>query len=165
MMLLGISLVANAESYIGGTLGYGLERVSVDGYSTTANAFKFALEGGHHLNDVWALGASVGADYQNLDGDGLTTVKILPYLRATFAHASIVDFFGEVAVGYGCDLMDDYTANSFNAALRPGFVVNTSSKFSLLCRTTLFSFTHYEGVTGVGFAVNTNLELGFLFKF
>lgn len=165
MMLIGIAFVSKAESYVGGTLGYGLEKVASDGYSVTANSFKIAPEGGHYLNDVWALGVSVGFKYEDIGDEGITNVTVLPYLRATFAHAGIVNFFAEIAAGYGCDIYDGYSANSFVAALRPGLVVNTSKKFALLCRTTLVGYAHYKGANDIGIAINNNVELGFMFKF
>ena len=99
----------------------------------------------------------------------------MPYLRATFAHAGIVDFFGEVAAGYGYEFADgldfgnglkyNYNAGSFIAGLRPGIMVNTSDKFALQFRTTLFSYEHASGASDIGFALNGNFELGFMFKF
>lgn len=165
LMLACISTLAKAESYIGGTVGFGLEKLSTDGYSMTSNVFKFAVEGGHHLNDVWAIGGSIGLNYENIEGLNGTKYLVLPYLRGTFAHAGIVDFFGEVALGYGCDTADGISASYLTVGLRPGFVVNTSKKFCLLCRTTLLSYNHYSNINDLGLAINGNLELGFMFKF
>lgn len=161
MLLVCIAPFIRAESYIGGTLGYGLTRVS----SETANVFIFAPEGGHRLNDVWSLGASVALKYQDVWGDGITNLALLPYVRATFAHAGIIDFFGEIAAGYGCYVSDGYYDNSFVCALRPGFLINTSKRFALLCRTTLLSYELIDEDSAVGFSINSNLELGFMFKF
>ncbi len=169
-----IALVGKAESYIGGNIGYALEHVKMEGYSETSSVFTIAPEGGHKFNDTWALGITLG--FTNYSDLNVSKFSVLPYLRATFAHAGIVDFFGEVTAGYGYERGDNldygvggytysYNAGSFIAALRPGFVVNTSKKFALQLRTTMLSYTHYSGVSDIGFALNGNLELGFMFKF
>ena len=162
-----------AESYIGGNIGYAMERVSSNGNSGTTNVFTIAPEGGHKFNDVWAIGASVGYTY--LSDYDISKFTVLPYLRATFAHAGIVDFFGEIAAGYGYEFADgldygygvkaNYNVSSFIVGLRPGITVNTSDKFALQFRTTLFSYEHYDGANDIGFALNGNFELGFMFKF
>lgn len=165
LMLLGISLAASAQAYIGGTLGIAVEHVSVDGGSGTSSAFSIAPEGGYYFNKTWAVGASLGIKYQDLTGTGITTFSILPYVRGTFASASVFDFFGELAMGYAHESADGYGVGGFIAGIRPGFVAHFSDKFSLIGRTTLLQYSHYDGVDGIGFAINSNLELGVQFTF
>ena len=43
--------------------------------------------------------------------------------------------------------------------------VDFTDNFSLIGRTTLLNYSHYDGVNGIGFSINTNFELGVQFKF
>ena len=165
LMLLGISFAATAQAYIGGTLGIAIEHASSEGYSGTKSAFSISPEGGYNFNRTLALGASLGVQYQDPTGVGITTFSILPYVRATFARASVFDFFAELAMGYAHESADGYGVGGFVAGLRPGFVAHLSDKFSLIGRTTLFSYSHYDGIDGIGFAINSNLALGVQFTF
>lgn len=163
--LLCITYAAKAQAYVGGTLGVAVEHASADGVSATNSAFTVAPEVGYYFNKTWALGASVGVKYQNISHTGITTVSVLPYVRATFASAGVFDFFAELAMGYSHESADGYGVGGFVAGIRPGFNAHLSDKFSLIGRTTLLSYSHYDGVNGVGFAINSNLELGVQFTF
>ncbi len=165
MLLAGFVTAANAQAYLGGTLGIGVEHASADGVSATNSAFSVAPEGGYYFNKTWAVGASVGVQYQNIADTGVTTFSVLPYVRANFAHASVFDFFAELALGYAHESSEGYGVGGFIAGIRPGFVAHLSDKFSLVGRTTLLKYCHYDGVNGIGFAINSNLELGVQFSF
>lgn len=165
MLLACVAAVANAQAYIGGTLGIGVEHAGADGVSVTSSAFSVAPEGGYYFNKTWAVGASVGVQHHNISDVGVTTFSVLPYVRANFAHASVFDFFAELAMGYAHESSEGYGVGGFIAGIRPGFVAHLSEKFSLVGRTTLLKYNHYDGVNGVGFAINSNLELGVQFSF
>ena len=155
------SIIANAQAYLGGTIGIAVE--SSD--SETSSAFFISPEGGYSFNKIWAVGASVAVQYQDVYGMDLTTVSVLPYVRATFARAGIVDFFGELSMGYMFTSFDGEKANGFEAGLRPGLKINFSDRFALLGRTTLLRYSYCEEVDNVGFSINGNLELGVQFTF
>ena len=165
MMLVGIAFAANAQAYVGGTLGIGVNHISTDGGSATSSAFSISPEAGYNFNKTWAIGASVGVLYQDISGIGVTTVAVLPYVRATFARASVFDFFGELALVYAQASAYGAGVGGFAAGLRPGFVAHLSDKFGLVGRTTLLSYNHYDGVDGFGFAINSNVEIGVQFTF
>ena len=165
MALACISIAANAQAYVGGTLGISVVHASTDGASATNSAFSIAPEAGYYFNNTWAVGASVGVQYQSISDTGVTTFYVLPYVRANFAHFSVFDFFGELALGYSHESSDGYGTGGFTAGLRPGFTANFNDQFALVGRTTLLSYSHYDGVNGIGFAINSNFELGVQFKF
>lgn len=161
-----VSVVANAQMYVGGTLGIGVEHVSGDyDYSTTVTTFTVAPEVGYNFNKTWALGGTVGVQYLDLSGEGVTTFSILPYVRATFAQAGIFDFFGELTAGYGYQSSDGYGVSGFIAGLRPGFVANLSNKFGLVAKMNLFKFNYFDGASDIGFSLNNGIELGVQFSF
>ena len=68
-------------------------------------------------------------------------------------------------MGYSHESAEGYGVGGFVAGIRPGFAAHFNDTFSLIGRTTLFSYSHYDGVNGVGFAINSNLELGVQFTF
>lgn len=165
LMLVCITLMANAQAYVGGTLGIAVANSSYDGSSSTSSAFAIAPEAGYYFNKTWAVGASVGVQYQNISDTGITTFTILPYVRANFAHASVFDFFAELGVGYSHESTDGYGLGGVIVALRPGFTAHLSNSFALVGRTTLLQYSNYDGVNGIGFAINSNIELGVQFTF
>lgn len=161
LMLICITLAANAQAYVGGTVGIAVNNINSDGYSETVSAFSVSPEVGYYFNKTWAVGASVGVKYQDYsDLGGVTTISVLPYVRATFARASVFDFFGELALGYANESSDGENYGGFVAGIRPGFAAHLSDRFSLIGRTTLLSYSHYDGVNGFGFGLNSNFELG-----
>ena len=165
LMLVGITASASAQVYVGGTVGVQVNHVSTDGASNTATAFGISPELGYDFNETWAVGVTVPVAYQDNGNFDVTKVGVLPYVRATFARAGIVDFFGELALGYGHESSDGYGIGGFESGLRPGLKINFNDRFALVGRTTLFSYSHYDGINGVGFAINNSVELGFKVSF
>lgn len=166
MALICMSVTASAQFYAGGTIGAQVLHYSTDGGSATTSAFAVAPELGYDLNRTWAVGVSIPVAFQHTEGVNITNVGILPYVRGTFAHASIVDFFGELALGYGHQKVSDFDGvGGFESALRPGMKINFNDTFALVARTTLLSYSHYDGVNRVGFAINDGFELGFKVSF
>lgn len=158
--LLFVAFAAGAQAYVGGTLGIAVVHASADGESQTNSAFSISPEAGYYFNKTWAVGANLALQHQNVSDTGVTTFSILPYVRANFAQAGIFDFFGELALGYSYESIDGHNASGFASALRPGFIAHLSDRFSLVGKTTLLSYNHYDGVNGFGFAINSNFELG-----
>lgn len=165
MALICISATSYAQAYVGGTIGLSVDHTSSNGVSMTNSAFTLAPEGGYYFNETWAVGATLGITCQSISDMGVTTFAFLPYVRGTFAHAGVFDFFGEFALGYAHESADGYGASGFAMGLRPGFLAHLNDKFSILGRTTLLRYNHYDGVDGFGFAINSNFELGIQYSF
>ncbi len=161
LMLLCITVSARAQFYAGGTFGIQVNHVSTDGISATMSAFAISPEAGYDINSTWAVGITIPVGFQHTDSYDVTTVGILPYVRGTFASVSIVDFFGELALGYGHESSEGYGVGGFDSVIRPGLKINLNDKFSLIARTNLLSYSHYDGANGIGFAINGGFELGF----
>ena len=94
----------------------------------------------------------------------------MPYLRSTFARAGKVDFFGELALGYGWAINDGDATGVFQAGLRPGFLVNISDKFGLVFRTTLLGYSNYhsdgsDNFDVIDFSIGNNFAAGVQFTF
>ena len=165
LAIIAMGLGANAQFYAGGTIGLDVMSVHVDGGSSdTKTTFGIAPEFGYYFNKTWAVGASVGLNVASNEGT-LTTISILPYVRGTFARAGIVDFFGEFAVGYAHQSIEDFGVSGTIIGLRPGFAVNFTDKFALIARTSLFQYEYWDGTGIFDFSINKGFDLGVQFKF
>lgn len=172
-MLTVASAVANAQVYTGGTLGFAVDHARYQGnsdagymdVSTTSNAFAVAPEIGYKVDDSWAVGLTLGYQYEEVSETGITTISVLPYIRGIFAHAGIFDFFCEGTVGYARQSSDKNDVNGLIAGLRPGFVANFSKKFGLVGKTVLVKYNHFDSLDIVGFAFNSNFEIGVQYTF
>lgn len=166
LMLLGITTSAGAQFYAGGSLGMQVNHVKIDnGSSATVSAFGISPELGYDINPTWAVGLSIPVRYQHNDSYNTTIIGVLPYVRATFARAGLVDFFCELALGYGHQSSGDNGVSGFESGLRPGLKINFNDRFALVGRTSLFGYSYYDGLTGVDFAINNGFELGFQVSF
>lgn len=159
-MLAAASVAANAQVYLGGTVGIGVEHASYEGESATSTAFVVSPEIGYSFNSTWAVGATVGVQFQNVSDTDITTLAVMPYVRGTFARASVFDFFGELALGYGHQSVSGSGAGGFISAIRPGFVAHINDRFGIVGKTTLLEYNHFDGVNGVGFSINNGFEIG-----
>lgn len=146
------SITANAQFYLGGTLG-------VSGNNDNV-LFALSPDGGYKFNEKWAIGATLPIRYINDLGDDNFGIGIFPYGRYTFAKASIVDFFGEYFIGIGS--IGDF---GMETGLRPGMSINFNDKFSMIVRTTLISYSYYGEESYVSYGINGGAEIGFAVTF
>ncbi len=162
LILVGIS--ARAQFYVGGSLGLKVEKVSQGSSSETQTSFMITPEFGYSYDKTWSLGAQIGFNIVSNDGD-LKTFTAIPYVRCAFARAGIVDFLGELGVGYGHQSYRSNGVSGLIAALRPGLAINFTPAFALIARSNLFRYEYWDGVKGTTFSVNDGFDLGFQFKF
>lgn len=166
LMLMATGICAQAQFFAGGTVGLDVLSAHEDkGASSTQTTFEIAPEFGYSFNSTWAVGAQIGYGLMSRSGETLNVVRIMPYVRATFARAGIVDFFGEAAVGYAHQSVDDQGVSGTVAALRPGIAINFSDKFALIARTGLFQYEYWDGLGIFEFALNKSFEAGVQFTF
>lgn len=165
IVALAMGATANAQGFVGGTLGLDVIHVSRDGGSETQTMFEITPEVGYNFNKTWAVGAQLGYGLTSIEGETVNAVSVMPFVRATFARVSIVDFFGEIAAGYAYQSAGGDGVSGFTMALRPGLAVNLSSSFALIARTNLVGYEHWDGLNIVEFGLNKGFELGVSFKF
>lgn len=180
---------ANAQDekfYIGGSLGFEhkTSTIAVEDFEIKANVNSFNIlpEFGYNINDKWAVGTTIGYDYQHFCGWKVDShlFKFNPYARFTFFRSSnnLVQLFvdGGAGIGLGWASYDDEdsdTAVTWNVGFRPGVALNLTDQFSVVAH---LGFLGYEGANNTaydlgydrrgGFLVNgNNLTLGFYFHF
>lgn len=161
LIVMGIS--AQARFYAGGTLGIDVINLH-DGASDTQTALGIAPEVGYNINDTWAIGAQIGFGVVS-NGSSITSVKIMPYVRNTFASVGMVDFFGELGMGYANQSSGGFGESGFVSAVRPGMAINFSKKFAVIARTNLLRYEYWDGVGVFEFALNKSFDLGVQFTF
>lgn len=171
LMLLGAAIATNAQTpFWGATVGVQTVHVIIDGGdSTSETAFQIGAEAGYQFNKTWTVGLCFAYQLTHVSDYNLSVFNLYPFVRATFARVSKVDFFGELAVGYGRQSIsdDDYFSaiNGVVAGLRPGIMVHLSPKAAITVRTQLLNLEHYDGSTCFGFGLNGSSTVGLQFTF
>ena len=108
------SLSANAQVWLGGSLGFGHENVKDTSKETT---FTIAPEVGYKLNDNWDIAIGLGFGFENYDPEKgvqikTTSISVNPYARYTFAKAGIASFF--VDGGFNVGHVKEDIKNGYN---------------------------------------------------
>lgn len=180
LMLLGAAIATNAQTpFWGATVGVQTVHVIIDGGdSTSETAFQIGAEAGYQFNKTWSVGLCFAYQLTHVSDYNLSVFNLYPFVRATFARVSKVDFFGELAVGYGRQSISkhqhayDYdfgydmdAINGVVAGLLPGIMVHLSPKAAITVRTQLLNLEHYDGSTCFGFGLNGSSTVGLQFTF
>ena len=174
------SLSANAQVWVGGSLGLAHENVKDSSKETN---FVISPEVGYKLNDNWDIALGLGFEFGNYDPEGGTQIKttkiaVNPYARYTFAKSGIASFF--VDGGFNvAHVKDDYKnagkieATTWGIGVQPGVAIALSSKASLVGKIGYLGYqnTSYKDdakakISDFGFGVNGNdISLGFYYAF
>ena len=167
-----ITMAANAQFYVGGTLGVGCVTTKVEGESSTAATYSISPEFGYKLNKWIAIGATLGATYtEPADaGDDITLFEFAPYLRATFVSLKAIDFFADATFSYqyAKNHGTDISVDGVGFGIAPGFSVNMTDRWKLLGRTVIFQHSSVGDdikVKTTGFALANNFTVGVLYQF
>lgn len=146
-----MAVTANAQYYVGGTLGAEYDKVKTGGHSSDLTTLKLVPEFGYQIDKVISIGATFGLGYADDDDNELTQYEISPYIRATFAQAKSVKFFVEGALflnhsKYEFDGDDDdaFSYNTWGASVRPGFMVNVANNVNIIGRATMLQYGKAE---------------------
>lgn len=140
LVVAAMAVSANAQLYVGGGVGYGSEKLDVDGAESVAS-WKIIPEVGYNFTDDMAVGIAFGWEGSNKGGQ--KSFEINPYFRYTFFNQGMVSLFADATVGYkhyysnptakinGVSThVEEY--NVFGAGLKPGVAFNVTEKFSVV---------------------------------
>ena len=165
------SLVANAQLYVGGELGFWREWQ--DGANTTN--LTILPEIGYNLSDNLAIGTVIGWEYAYVQGIKANGLTVAPYLRYTFFKWDNVNVFVDGGFGFATAKVKGMDAqNAWSVGLKPGVAVNLTEKLSFV---THFGFLGYRdsddeigpeifGRNGFGLDLNgNNLTFGLYYNF
>lgn len=145
------AVTANAQSWVGGNLGYNYN----DG--TEAHALSISPEVGFNINDKWAF--AVNLDYtMNKVKNGLTVHEftVNPYARYTFAKSGMASFFVDGGIEVGAQKIKDVDDAEaiYGFGFQPGVALQVSKKVCLVTKLGSLGFRHAGDVNRMGFNVN-----------
>lgn len=142
------ALTANAQVYVGGTLGFNSQNKLIDqlgGGDKSGTSFEIMPEIGYKLDDKMSLGIVIGfsttnntnmiseADKTAFGGGVPANIKldksfnkftVAPYFRYTFATWDRVSLFADAKLGFDYAKHDDDKITTFGIFITPGVAVN-----------------------------------------
>lgn len=137
------SLAANAQLYVGGSLGFQAGK-SGDG-ADNVTKFEIAPEIGYNLSEDFAVGIALGFKTYNgsFNNEGWSTTptksskslsefKLNPYARYTFWKTGIASFFVDGTVGF--TFLNEDRGMLIGLGVRPGVKLAASEKVDLVAK-------------------------------
>ena len=172
-MMAVMALSAQAQFYVGGSIGLSTQKDKVDGASVNLTQFDFTPEFGFNFNDYWAVGGTLGVSCMASSDLDQTSFNIMPYVRGTYAHTQKVDFFIEGTIGYQFYNVsvggDGENLNGFSLGIRPGILVKLTPKCHLLAKMTLLDYSYVKNdlfdLSHTGFAIGKQFSIGAVYNF
>ena len=149
MTLMAVTMMAmsaNAQVYMGGSVGIGSVKDVGGDYETT---YKLLPEIGYSFNKDWAVGVMLGVSKGTCDFSSgnfsqntkTEIVTINPYARYTFLRNQFLNLFIDGGLGY---TSYDDIGDEFNFGLRPGVAVNLTSKLSFVAHYGFFGYRTFN---------------------
>lgn len=89
-----VAVTASAQVYLGGEVGFWRN------YDQNHTNFNITPEVGYNLDENWAIGTTLGYDYQYLDGIKVNSFVVAPYARYTFVKFDNVSLFLDGGFGF-----------------------------------------------------------------
>jgi len=163
------TLTANAQFYVGGTVGVNSAKPD-DGDAVTT--FAIMPEIGYNFSDNFAVGATLG--YAKVENDNMDelckTFTIAPYARYTFLKTDLLNLFVDGEVSYSNikpDVDDAESVSAFGIHVKPGLAVNVSDNISLIAKYGLLGYDKVkDNGSNFGFNINASkIEFGFIYNF
>ena len=168
------SLVANAQMWVGGAVGFNIEDPDVGDKITSIT---IAPEIGYSLNEKWDLAAAFNFSHEKQGKIKDWGWTIEPYARYTFAEVGIAKFFVEGAVAYGSEektIVNELTGKTstadgwqFVVGVRPGIKVDVNDNLAVVTKLGILGYKYVNDI-GKEFGANVNanaLSLGLIWKF
>jgi len=166
------AITADAQFYVGGTLNFSTTNTKIShADETTTTTFGIDPEVGYNISKKFAVAMELGYGHSKVeDESAINTFYFGPYLRYTFAQlGNSVRLFAEGSFHYGTADYGYYDTDLWTVGVRPGILVNLSSKFCFVGRMELFSYgstTDDNKVEVTAFAIDpTNVQLGIQYNF
>jgi hypothetical protein len=161
-----MTLAANAQVFVGGSLGYQSSKPTKGAESV--NTFKFAPEVGYNLDENWTIGLAL--DYTSTDNSVTTNSSfgVSIYGRYNYFKTGIATLF--VEANTGIEAYNHDGGNVFHIGVLPGVSFAVTDKLSLVAKTGVLGYKKYSSEAGGGssFGVgvdNTDLSLGLFYNF
>lgn len=141
------AMAANAQSWIGGSLG--IDFTTPKG-GETVTSISICPEYGYSINDKWDIAVALEEEVSFIGDYDVNVLTIEPYARYTFAKAGIASFFVDGGVGFGCEYtnyegeMLDNTAWGFSIGFKPGVKLSVTDNLSLVAKLGFLGYKRFE---------------------
>jgi len=177
--LIFVGMVAHAQFYLGGSIGFDASNAQYSGADDVTNVKMIVLpEFGFYLSDRFDIGLETGfvADYSSASENTDITFYFVPYARYSFFRTGDFEVIGKLSVEN--DFKDERTYIGLN--LSPILAYNLTDHISLQAGLNFLNFrTYYNSYGksdvsnfGFGFGVDANnvatlgaIKVGFIYKF
>ena len=150
------SLSANAQVWLGGSLGFNYTKQSIKGGSDASmTTFTISPEVGYSLSDKWDIALAINESLISVkDGDTMNSFTINPYARYTYYTTGKVGFFLDLGftvgtTNLGSDDEDSFyktddNATTWGIGVRPGVKYAASDKVTFVASLGLLGFEQYK---------------------
>lgn len=169
LMVASCSMLANAQVWIGGSLGFNVTKPE-NGESITT--LVIAPEVGYNFNEKWGFGVALEEAALFNETHNGNAFSIAPFGRFSFARVGIANFFIDGGILVGCQNFDEELRHTdshttFGIGVRPGVKLELNHHLALEAKT---GYLGYRYITDVahqfGFGVNNeDLSLGLVYEF
>jgi len=146
------SLAANAQSYVGGTIGFQNNKNNSATTENTVTGFTINPEFGTALNEKWGIGIELGFGYNKnkteyvgtaagtaSDESSTTRFQIKPYARYQALKWGMANIFVDGGLNFGLNKAKDMkAAMDLGLFVSPGVAFNVSESWSIVARLTDF---------------------------
>ena len=118
-----VTLTASAQVYVGGEVSFWRE------WQNAANKTTFSImpEIGYNLDENWAIGTTLGYDYQYEKG-----VKYNAFAKLGNVNLFVDGGFGFATYKYKHNGVSSDSQNAWSVGLKPGLSVNLTEKLSFI---------------------------------
>jgi hypothetical protein len=162
-LLIVAAISANAQAYLGGSLG--VWRNS-DAETTTVT---IAPEVGYNLSEQWAIGVALDYTHGKVDKLSANSFAIAPYARFTYYENGMVRLFVDGGFGvstYKYTGSDSVTGEEIG--LKPGISLKLSDKFNFVAKCGFLGWRDDYSLASDGYGLmlsSEDLTFGFHYEF
>ena len=142
MAVMAVAAVsANAQSWVGGSLGFSNSKV--DGAESSVTQFEIKPEVGYSLNENWDVALGIGYSFNN-ESVNTNTFEINPYVRYKFVKAGNFYAFCDGGLAYKTEHQQgaEKNTNVFSVGINPGIGYDLTEKVFLVAHFGDLSYVH-----------------------
>lgn len=157
------SLTANAQVWVGGELGLGTSKTTVNGNEAAKSNYALIVpEVGYKINDNWDVAVKIGYRHTDVKGGASTnSFELAPYARYTFVKSGDFTAFLDGGFSYSNINTKPNKTNDWKIFITPGISYAISEKVGLVAHVgeLAYSFTKQGDVKTNAFGLDLDSEI------
>ena len=158
LVVLLVSVAVNAQTYVGGGIGFSSTENTANDSKVTTIALKPEI--GYKLDDKWSLGTTLDYEYAKEDQYKANSFAVSPYVRYNAFKVGPVTFFADASATVATlkvDGGDSYSGWAIGIA--PGVSVNVTQNLSFVAHAGAIGYFDTEDINNLkGFNANLSTE-------